>query len=164
MRALLATGGFDIRQWASNVPDVIAHLPTEAKSESCELWLSANKTDLQESALGLMWNCSQDTFSYKHRPVSTNDETSMRAVYRIMASQYDPFGYIIPFTTRAKILVQTLWKRVGSWDEPLPADLLSEWQAWEEELPNLQIITLPMCYTPSCNNTSSTIDIRTCFL
>ncbi len=28
MRVLLTTGGFDIRQWASNVPDVIAHLPT----------------------------------------------------------------------------------------------------------------------------------------
>ncbi|XP_052456318.1 uncharacterized protein LOC128016040 [Carassius gibelio] len=160
MRTLLNTGGFDIRQWASNVPDVIAHLPFEAKSEGCELWLSANKTDPQESALGLMWHCSQDTFSYKHRPVSTNGETSMRTVYRILASQYDPLGYIIPFTTRAKILVQTLWKRVESWDEPLPADLLSEWHAWEEELPNLQKITIPRCYTPACNNTSSTLDIH----
>lgn len=160
MRTLLTTGGFDIRQWASNVPDVIAHLPSEAKSEGCELWLSANKTDPQESALGLMWHCSQDTFSYKHRPVSTNGETSMRTVYRILASQYDPLGYIIPFTTRAKTLVQTLWKRVGSWDEPLPADLLSEWQAWEEELPNLQRITIPRCYTPACNNNSSTLDIH----
>ncbi len=160
MRALLTTGGFDIRQWASNVPDVIAHLPTEAKSESCELWLSANRTDLQESALGLMWNCSQDSFSYKHRPVSTNSETSIRTVYHILVSQYDPLGYIIPFTTRSKILVQTLWKRVKSWDEPLPADLLSEWKAWEKELPNLQRITLPRCYTPACNNTSSTIDMH----
>lgn len=84
----------------------------------------------------------------------------MRTVYRILASQYDPLGYIIPFTTRAKILVQTLWKRVGSWDEPLPADLLSEWQAWEEELPNLQRITIPRCYTPACNNNSSTLDIH----
>ncbi|KAL0147788.1 hypothetical protein M9458_056904 [Cirrhinus mrigala] len=160
MRALLTSGGFDIRQWASNVPDVIAHLPVEAKSESCELWLSASKSDPQESTLGLMWHCSQDTFGYKHRPVSTNGDTSMRTVYRILASQYDPLGYIIPFTTRAKILVQTLWKRVESWDEPLPADLLSEWQAWEEELPNLQRITLARCYTPACNNASSTIDMH----
>ncbi len=84
----------------------------------------------------------------------------MRTVYRILASQYDPLGYIIPFTTRAKILVQTLWKRVESWDEPLPADLLSEWKAWKKELPNLQRITIPRCYTPACNNTSSTIDMH----
>ncbi|KAL0199202.1 hypothetical protein M9458_007742, partial [Cirrhinus mrigala] len=160
MRALLTSGGFDIRQWASNVPNVIAHLPVEAKSESCELWLSASKSDPQESTLGLMWHCSQDTFGYKHRPVSTNGDTSMRTVYRILASQYDPLGYIIPFTTRAKILVKTLWKKVESWDEPLPADLLSEWQAWEEELPNLQQITLARCYTPACNNTSATIDMH----
>ncbi|XP_067219119.1 uncharacterized protein [Chanodichthys erythropterus] len=160
MRALLAAGGFDIRQWASNVPDVIAHLPAEAKSVGCERWLSANKTDPQESTLGLVWHCSQDTLGYKHRPVSTIGESSMRNVYRILASQYDPLGYIIPFTTRAKIMVQTLWKRVGSWDEPLPADLFSEWHAWEEELPNLQRIILPRCYTPACNNTSSIIDMH----
>lgn len=70
MRALLAAGGFDIRQWASNVPSVIAHLPAKAKSVGCERWLSTNKTDPQESTPGLVWHCSQDTLGYKHRPVN----------------------------------------------------------------------------------------------
>ncbi len=30
----------------------------------------------------------------------------------------------------------------------------------EKELPNLQRITIPRCYTPACNNTSSTIDMH----
>ncbi len=30
----LATGGFQHRQWASNVPSVIEHLPSEARSDS----------------------------------------------------------------------------------------------------------------------------------
>ena len=45
MRAVLASGGFDVRQWSSNMPEVIAHLPPEAKSAGCELWLTANKTN-----------------------------------------------------------------------------------------------------------------------
>ncbi|KAL0147388.1 hypothetical protein M9458_057315, partial [Cirrhinus mrigala] len=52
----------------------------------------------------------------------------MRNIYRILASQYDPLGYLIPFTTRAKIIVQRLWEKKRDWDDPhLPADLLQTW-------------------------------------
>lgn len=34
LRNLLAEGGFDLRQWASNVPAVICLLPSEAQSDS----------------------------------------------------------------------------------------------------------------------------------
>ena len=36
MRALLANEGFNMRQWSSNMPGVIAHLPPEAKSAGCD--------------------------------------------------------------------------------------------------------------------------------
>ncbi len=52
LRELLASGGFDLRQWAYNVPSVIKHLPAEARSDSTELWLSQDRTDIQESTLG----------------------------------------------------------------------------------------------------------------
>lgn len=37
LRQRILEGGFDLRQWASNVPAVIKHLLPEAKSEHCEL-------------------------------------------------------------------------------------------------------------------------------
>ncbi|XP_063321729.1 uncharacterized protein LOC134619834 [Pelmatolapia mariae] len=147
MRALLASGGFEIRQWASNTPEVISHLPTEAKSTECELWLTTNKTEPQESSLGLLWRCSSDTLGYKHRAIPRTAPT-LRYVYRVLASQYDPLGYIIPFTTRAKVLVQALWKKERGWDEPIADELLSVWLAWESELPYLPNLSLPRCYTP----------------
>lgn len=55
---LLLTGGFEIRQWASNKSEVIKHLPPEAHSQSSELWLSQTSKDLQEPALGLRDICS----------------------------------------------------------------------------------------------------------
>ncbi|KAJ8347082.1 hypothetical protein SKAU_G00284830 [Synaphobranchus kaupii] len=149
MRALLAEGGFEIRQWASNVPEVISHLPTEARSEGCDLWLRADKADPQESTLGLRWHCPTDTLGYKLRPV-TSTEPTMRNVYRVLASQYDPLGYIIPYTTRAKVLVQALWRKERGWDQPITDELLPVWQAWESELPHLHNIAMPRCYTPAC--------------
>lgn len=42
----------------------------------------------------------------------------MRHIYRVLAHLYDPLGYLLPFTTRAKILVQQLWRKEREWDAP----------------------------------------------
>ncbi|XP_062373449.1 uncharacterized protein LOC134061706 [Sardina pilchardus] len=147
LSTLLATGGFELRQWASNEPAVISHLPSEARSTSCELWLSCGEQNVQESALGLHWNCQSDALHYKLRPIDCCTAT-MRNIYKVLASQYDPLGYIVPYTTRAKVLVQRLWDKKRDWDDPhLPEDLLQSWRSWEAELSSLGNIALPRCYT-----------------
>lgn len=98
LRQLLLTGGFELRQWASNRPEVIQHLPSEARSQNSELWLSQKSTDLLEDTLGLLWNCLRDSFNYKPSQSGCLEPT-LRNVYRVLASQYDPLGYLIPFTT-----------------------------------------------------------------
>ena len=70
LRSLLAQGGFELRQWANNQTEVVAHLPTEARSVATDQWLVQNRTDPLEPALGLRWNCARDTLSYHHRPWS----------------------------------------------------------------------------------------------
>ncbi|XP_073719530.1 uncharacterized protein [Misgurnus anguillicaudatus] len=157
LRKLLLDGGFEIRQWASNLPSVIEDLPPEARSASSELWLSRTSGDLQEPTLGLRWNCLSDTLGYKHRPVEPSEPT-MRTMYKILASQYDPIGFIVPFTTRAKVLIQDLWKQDIGWDDPIhPQTLRDQWLRWEAELPNLLHLELPRPYTPVCaDNPAST--------
>lgn len=146
LRNLLATGGFDLRQWASNFPNVLSHVPSHARSTSIELWLTQGQPDAQESTLGLHWHCISVSLSYNYRPIDYSVPT-MRNIYKVLASQYDPLGYIVPYTTRAKILVQRLWDKKREWDDPqLPSELPHAWQAWELELPDLQLISLPRCY------------------
>ena len=80
----------------------------------------------------------------------------MRNVYKVLASQYDPLGYLAPFTARAKILVQDLWKQEREWDNIIkPDSLLEKWQAWELELQNLPDIHFPRCYLPLNNDTAT---------
>lgn len=146
LRKFLAEGGFDLRQWASNVPSVIRHLPSDARSDSAERWIAQGQADAQESTLGLHWHCQSDILSYKSRPLAC-PEVTMRTIYKVLASQYDPLGYIIPYTTRAKMIVQQLWDKKRDWDDPqLPEVLLQSWREWERELPDLQSIALPRCY------------------
>ena len=88
MRYLLAEGGFELRQWASNDLSIITHLPSEVRLDSSELWLSHS-------------HCQSDTLVYRHRTVEYSVAT-MRNIYKVLASQYDSLGYIVPYTTRAK--------------------------------------------------------------
>ncbi|KAJ8017149.1 hypothetical protein DPEC_G00014760 [Dallia pectoralis] len=156
LRETLASGGFDLRQWASNQTSVVSHLPKEARSDSTELWLSEDKSSSPESTLGLSWHPQPDTLGYKHRPVSYRVPT-MRNIYKVLASQYDPLGFILPYTTRAKMLVRHLWDKQRDWDDPLlPKELLQAWVDWEEELHDLKDITMPRAYVPDELDQSST--------
>ncbi|CAL9703965.1 unnamed protein product [Knipowitschia caucasica] len=157
LRHLLTSGGFELRQWASNDPSVVRHLPPDLRSSSCDLWLSQGQLDVPEPALGLHWNCESDTLTYKHRDIDCPVAT-MRNIYRVLASQYDPLGYIVPFTTRARVIVRHLWEKKRDWDDPqLPEELLEKWHAWEEELAHLPKITLPRCYTTRCMDQPTSI-------
>lgn len=48
----------------------------------------------------------------------------MRYVYRVLASQFDPLGYSIAYTTCAKVRVQAQWREERGWDEPIVDSLL----------------------------------------
>ncbi|XP_005167247.1 uncharacterized protein [Danio rerio] len=153
MRSHLSSGGFEIRQWASNIPQVIEHLPIEARAASTELWVSEHSSDPQEPALGLRWNCLTDHLGYQHRQVHYSEPT-LRNVYKVLATQYDPLGYLIPFTTKAKILIQDLWNLKVGWDDVIhPESLRIQWRQWEAELANLHTVEIPRAYIPPCADT-----------
>ncbi|KAK7939924.1 hypothetical protein WMY93_003250 [Mugilogobius chulae] len=155
LQNLLQSGGFELRQWATNTPAIISHMPPELTSESTELWLSMDGTDPPERTLGLHWHCKSDTITYRLRHTDQPPPT-MRNIYRVLARQYDPLGLLIPYTTRAKILVQRLWGKKRDWDDPhLPEDLLHLWNAWVSELHILPNISINRCYVHSDTNLSS---------
>ncbi|XP_026056216.1 uncharacterized protein LOC113041867 [Carassius auratus] len=159
LRSMLAKGGFDLRQWASSHPAVIAHLPTEARSSATEQWLVQTHVEPMEPTLGLRWNCATDSLGYHYRPIE-HAALTMRTAYQVLASQYDPLGFILPFTTRAKVIIQQLWTKKRDWDDPnLPPTLKAAWIIWESELEHLRAVSIPRCYltvftTPAEQNIS----------
>ncbi len=74
---------------------------------------------------------------------------TLRNIYRVLPSQYDPLGLLLPYTTRAKVIVKHLWNKQREWDDPnLPPDLLYSWIQWEEELRGLPSVSFPRPYIP----------------
>lgn len=155
LRSMLAEGGFDLRQWASSHPAVVAHLPTEARSSATEQWLVQTHVDPMEPTLGLRWNCATDTLGYHYRPIE-HEALTMRTAYQVLASQYDPLGFILPFTTRAKVIIQQLWAKKRDWDDPdLPPTLKAAWISWESELEYLRTVSIPRCYLTAFTTTTA---------
>ncbi|KAI3370918.1 hypothetical protein L3Q82_007424 [Scortum barcoo] len=135
LQQLLLSGGFELRQWATNAPEIIKHMPPESISASSELWLSMDGAEPLERTLGLLWHCMLDTITYRLRHTE-HPAPTMRII-----------GLLIPYTTRAKILVQRFWSKKRDWDDPqLPSDLLQLWHAWKSELNQLPAISLSRCY------------------
>ncbi len=57
---------------------------------------------------------------------------------------YDPLGFAAPFVLQAKLILQDLCRRNLGWDEKITADLLKRWEAWLEELPKLEQLTVEL--------------------
>lgn len=148
LRALLISARFNLHHWASNRAEVISHLPTVARSSTTELWLAQERSALKTHSAG--------THSFKHRPLN-NGSLTMRSMYNVLASQYDPLGYILPDTACAKVWVRHLWEKHQDWDDPtLSSDLQQLWPQWEDELHLLPQVTLPRCNTPAVGGSTVT--------
>ncbi len=91
-----------------------------------------------------------------------NGPPTKRNLCQMLASQYDPLGFILPYTTRVKILIQKLWAKPKEWGNPLfPNELLQSWPQWEDNLKFLSSITFPRCYvTPEMDNDSVVREIH----
>lgn len=77
----------------------------------------------------------------------TYEAPTLRNIYKVLASQYDPLGYLLPYSTRAKLIILQLWDKQHGWDDSnLPSELMQAWSSWEGELECLSVLSLPRPY------------------
>lgn len=76
--------------------------------------------------LGIQWSMKDDTFSVN---MNANDHSpTRRGVLSVVASLYDPLGFVAPFTL--VVVVQELCRRGINWDDPIPDSLRPRWEKW----------------------------------
>ncbi|XP_023197668.1 uncharacterized protein LOC111610010 [Xiphophorus maculatus] len=99
-----------------------------------------------ERALGIQWLIKNDTFVFN---IGLKDQASTRrSCLSIIASLYDPLGFIAPFSLSGKLILQELCHRGIGWDDPLPEDIKPRWEKWTNDLLKLKEISIPRCYHP----------------
>ncbi|XP_067204174.1 uncharacterized protein [Linepithema humile] len=137
---LLQTGKFELRKWASNEPALRDNQDTPGHRE----FILANDKNCERRTLGIVWDCSSDSFKFPSiASLPPIEKPTKRSILSRIALIFDPLGLLGPATVFAKIVMQDLWRLKMDWDESIPLDHLIKWQRYEDELQDLQSISIP---------------------
>lgn len=146
-------GGFKIRNWRSNSPEVVAAMDeTDNQTAPYEF----NGSGSVEKVLGIFWRTEDDTITYSTRfnkaskdILNGNKRPTKRETLRTLMSLFDPAGWLAHFLIGLKILLQELWQKKVDWDAPMPNSTFIRWQKWIKQLPEIERIRIPRTYCTS---------------
>ena len=136
---LLSKGGFIIRKWCSNDSDVLQGVP----ADQCEKFLKFHDGSDVTKTLGLVWDPKGDHFIFSFSQPRQNITPTKRSILSSIARLYDPLGLVGPVITKAKVLMQQLWKLNLQWDESLPQQLETAWLNYSSNLSLIPRLIFP---------------------
>ncbi|KAI2645449.1 Pro-Pol polyprotein [Labeo rohita] len=146
LKALCATGGFNLTKWSSNSREVLAHIPEPERAKEMKD-LDLDLEDLPvERALGVQWCAEEDVFKFH---VSLKDQPcTRRGILSMVSSMYDPLGFLAPLTFPAKQILQELCRLKLGWDEVIPDTHAQSWKQWRHGLKTLIDFNITRCFKP----------------
>ncbi|XP_048483851.1 uncharacterized protein LOC125489994 [Plutella xylostella] len=139
---LMKSGGYELRKWISNSSAILQGLPDDHKQ--LPLLFENSENPHTVAVLGVLYDPVRDVFSYKLNLGASSSDTK-RSILSVVARIFDPKGWICPVVYWVKCLLQRFWLNKLDWNDPLPSDLLREWQAFREDLVNLKRLAIPRC-------------------
>ena len=108
---MLHCGGFNLRKWASNCPD-LCH---EISDKSSEALFSLDPSETIK-ALGIHWDPRSDSILYTVKSRSSTNKATKRTILSEIAKLFDPLGLLGPVILIGNILIQKLWKLKLKWE------------------------------------------------
>jgi len=154
-------GGFKLRKWKSNDAK-LAEKIEKSESEKAEIkkeesdestyakeTLGQSNTGGKCKVLGIAWDNKEDTLEFDltkaTKDANTNKPTK-RGILSTLATIFDPLGLISPISITSKVLFQELCIDKLGWDDPIPDNKVTVWNAWLEDLNRVKAISLPRCF------------------
>ena len=117
---LLAKGGFRLTKWISNSTEVIESVPASERAGSVK------KLDLDH--LPVERALESDLFGFK---ITVKDRPlTRRGILSVVSSIYDPLRFLSLFILRAKMILSDLCKKGLNWDDQIPNEDRTRWEAW----------------------------------
>lgn len=151
----LAAVGFQLRKYQTNSPELLATIPAEmvetnSSREFGDSWAV--------SILGLFWEPSTDTLRIRvSNTVSHPQPITKRRILSEMSKIFDPLGLVSPFTIKAKLFLQKVWKEGVNWDDFVSDTLAQEVQEYLSEIPQLSNFRIPRPCVTTTNTNSQLI-------
>ncbi|XP_055902810.1 uncharacterized protein LOC129938987 [Eupeodes corollae] len=135
---MLTAGGFSLRKWASNRPEIISNIPIENRVSS----VVEVPNEFNICLLGISWNPVTDCFLFDVSQKNP-DLTTKRKLLSEISKIFDPLGWVSPTIIMAKIILQKLWLLKIGWDDRLPNEIIEESTKFHTQLHLLNQINIP---------------------
>ena len=143
-RLLCREGALTLHKFVSNFDEVLSKIGESDNSLTCNKDLPG--CDLVEKALGINWNMSLDSFTFRVK--LKHSVHSRRNILSTICSIYDPLGFISPYILPGRIILQNLCKSKLDWDDKIPMNILVDYEHWLSSLEHLSNVSVPRCYKP----------------
>ena len=85
------------------------------------------------------------SFKSQHKSMAV---VTRRQMLMIVASLFDPLGFIAPIVLTGKQILQQACHGLD-WDTPVSPEIADEWNTWLADLKNLNNLKIPRCVKPS---------------
>ena len=147
---LLHQGGFELKKWVSNTPQLLDDLPCENRLRRDSLQF-ASEGPINE--LEVAWDPYADRLRFVPPVPGNARQPTKRRVLSHIARLFDPAGWLAPIVVSAKMLMQDLWRDKLDWDAPLPDPLARRWESFRRSLEDVSYIALPrwLNWTSTCS-------------
>lgn len=145
-RSIFAAAGMNLRKWTSSDPTLRTVFDKEGEDLDRRL-----RQEGKTKVLGMKWNFIEDQITFPSTAWRSDidvTEITKRQLLQATARLYDPLGLLTPFSVRAKLQLQNVWKESFTWDDPLPDGYRTACMEWISELEVLDGFSLPRCSHP----------------
>ena len=117
-REVLASGSFNLRQWASNSPKL---MDKATKLEVVDL-------NPVVKVLGLFWDIGKDMFLF-NSSLEWDKKFTKRSALSFTNKVFDPLGWLTPMNVRRRLFIQKLWAKEMKWNDSFEFvdNLAEEW-------------------------------------
>ena len=168
-RSVFREGGFNLRKFISNVPelqrffdeDELSTSMSDSNSDCVEetyakSLLGGNQTmnPKNQKVLGVRWNVSTECLIFSVQDIVDVAEkavTTKRRVMSIIGKLYDPIGFLSPVVIKFKVFFKELCLTNLEWDEELSGELLHKLQLLIRSLQEAPTFSIPQFYLHDIN-------------
>ncbi|CAC5372170.1 unnamed protein product [Mytilus coruscus] len=112
------------------------------------------KSTCLKRSLGLCWNVVKDIFTYQ---LSKEEKPfTKRGLLSVINGIFDPLGFIAPVILGGRLIMREAVQNSSlDLDDPLPNNLLSDWQRWKQSLQDLETLAIGRPFTSQSLNDST---------
>ena len=148
-RSTLAAAGMSLAKWKTSSSEVSAHLLGTGVDPKL---FDSTPSDFLK-VLGISWCPEADVFRFSApallEHINLDENPTKRKVLSVVASLFDPLGWLIPFTLRGKMIVQRLWAVDLDWNQRIPDNVHCDFKQWVSEFKFLDALRVPRQYVAS---------------